>query len=65
MVILAQNPIGKIDQPIMYSSGLLNSTKKNYTTTHKEALAMVYALHKFKHYLLSNKFTFYGFSVFS
>jgi hypothetical protein len=27
--------------------------------TKKEALAMVYALHKFTHYLLNNVFTFY------
>jgi hypothetical protein len=30
--ILAQNPIGKINQPIMYSSRLLNSTEINYIT---------------------------------
>ncbi len=43
----------------MYSSRLFNYIERNYTTTKKEALAMVYALHKFRHYLLSNKFTFY------
>jgi len=43
----------------MYFSRLLNSTKKNYTTTKREALAMVYALHKFKHYMLCNMFTFF------
>ncbi len=30
-----------------------------YTTIEREALAMVYALHKFKHYLLGNQFRFY------
>ncbi len=43
----------------MYSSRLFNSNEKNYTITHREALAMVYALHKFRYYLLGNKFTFY------
>jgi hypothetical protein len=43
----------------MYSFILLNSTKKNYTTTKREALGMVYALHEFRHYLLSNMFIFY------
>ncbi len=43
----------------MYASRLLNSTKRNYTTTKKEALIMVYALHKFKHYLLGKWFVFY------
>jgi len=43
----------------MYSSRLFNSIEKNYTIIDREALAMVYALHKFRHYLLGNKFTFY------
>jgi len=33
--------------------------EKNYTITQREVLAMVYALHKFRHYLLGNRFTFY------
>ncbi len=57
--ILVQNPIGKFDQPIMYASILLNSIERNYITIEKEALAMVYALHKFKLYLLGNQFVFY------
>jgi hypothetical protein len=43
----------------MYSSKVLNFAKRNYITTKREALDMVYALHKFKHYLLSNMFTFF------
>jgi hypothetical protein len=43
----------------MYSSKLLNFAKRNYTTTEIKALAMVYTLHKFKHYMLGNMFTFY------
>jgi type IV secretory pathway VirB4 component len=43
----------------MYASKLLNSAKKNYTTIEREALTMVYALHKFKNYLLGKKFVFY------
>ncbi len=42
----------------MYSSRLLNFVDNNYTTTYREALVMVYALHKFKYYMLSNTFTF-------
>jgi len=37
---------------------LLNNAKKNYTTTKREALVMVYTFHKYYHYLLSNKFVF-------
>ncbi len=46
-------------QLVMYACRLLNSTKKNYTTTKKEGLAMVYALYKFRHYLLGNRFVYY------
>jgi len=38
----------------MYAFRLLNTIEKKYTTTGREGLAMVYALHKFKHYLLGN-----------
>ncbi len=49
--MLAQNPIRKYDQPIVHASRLLNKAKPDYTTTKKEALVMVYALYKFKHFL--------------
>jgi hypothetical protein len=38
----------------MYAFRLLNSVEINYTTINREALVIVYALHKFKHYLLGN-----------
>jgi hypothetical protein len=57
--MLAQNPTSKYDQPIIYASRLLNKTKHNYTIIDREALTMVYVLHKFKHFLLGNKFVFY------
>jgi hypothetical protein len=58
-VMLAQNPTGKCDQPIAYAFRLLNNVEKNYTTTKRGALAMIYVLHKFRHYLLGKKFIFY------
>jgi hypothetical protein len=45
----------------MYASNLPNSAKRNYTITEREALTMVYALHKFKHYLLGKKFVYMAF----
>jgi hypothetical protein len=36
----------------MYAFRLLNLDERNYITTKKETLAMVCALHKFRHYLL-------------
>jgi hypothetical protein len=43
----------------MYASRLLNLVEKNYTIIEKKTLAMVYALHKYRHYLLGNRFVFY------
>ena len=57
--MLAQNPTDKTDQLIAYASQLLSKAEKNYTTIEKEALAMVYAVNKFRHYLLGNRFIFY------
>jgi hypothetical protein len=59
MAIFAQNPTCKCDKLVMYSTRLLNSTKRNYTTILRKALVMIYALHKFIHYLLSKKFLSY------
>jgi hypothetical protein len=42
-----------------YASQLLNNAENNYITMERKALVMVYALHKFHHYLLGNKFIFY------
>jgi hypothetical protein len=33
--------------------------KKNYSTTEKETLAMIYAIKKNCHYMLGNSFTFF------
>ncbi len=55
----SQNVIGKNDQPVMYASRLLNKVKKNYNIRKREALAMVFTLHKFRYYLLGSKFVFY------
>ena len=55
-IILAQPGEGGIDHPIAFASKKLSSAEKNYTTTEREGLAMVYALQKFKHYLLGSHF---------
>ncbi len=57
--MLSQNVIGKSDQPIVYVFRLLNIVEHNYSTIEREALAMVFSLHKFRHYLLGNEFIFY------
>jgi hypothetical protein len=53
------NREGNIDHPIYFSSRKLSDAKNNYTTTKHEGLAMVYALHKFHHYLLGSAFKFF------
>jgi hypothetical protein len=57
--MLSQNLIGKNDQPMVYVFRLLNKAEHNYSTTKRKALVMVFSLHKFRHYLLGNKFVFY------
>ncbi len=49
--MLSQNVTWKSDQPIMYVSRLLNRAEQNYSTTHTHALAMVFSLHKYRHYV--------------
>ena len=57
--VLAQRGDGNMDFPISYASRQLNSTKQNYSTTKREGLGMIFAVKKFKHYLLANKFIFF------
>ncbi len=37
----------------------MNNVEKNYTTTKNKALAMIYVVKKFIHYLLGNNFIFF------
>ena len=55
-IILAQPRDGGIDHPIAFASRKLSSAERNYTTIEREGLAMVYALQKFRHYLLGSHF---------
>jgi hypothetical protein len=55
----SQNVTKKNDQLIMYVCKLLNRVQQNYNKTKREVLTTIFTLHKFKHYLLSNKLVFY------
>ena len=57
--ILAQVGENKMDFPVSYASRQLNEAEKNYTTIEREGLGMAYAMKKFRHYLLANKFVFF------
>jgi hypothetical protein len=46
-VTLGKNPNNTIDKPIYYASRLMKNAKRNYSTTKKELLAMIYAVINF------------------
>ena len=48
-----------MDYPIVYSRRKLNKFECNYSMKEREALGMVFALQKYRHYLLANPFIFY------
>ena len=52
--------IGKASHVIYYASRTLNSAQRNYSTTEKELLSIVFALDKFRSYLLGTKVIVYS-----
>jgi hypothetical protein len=54
--VLSQGEIGK-DFPIAFASRSLNKAEKNYSTTEKELLAIVWGVRYFRPYLYGTKFT--------
>ena len=57
--VLSQKDSQNIDHPIYFASRQLIGAEKNYTTTEREALGMIFVVQKFRHYLLGYPFTFY------
>jgi hypothetical protein len=57
--ILLKPGEGNLDHPIYFSSRKLFQDEHNYTTTKREGLDMVYALKKFRNYLLGSHFKFF------
>lgn len=57
--VLMQEKVKGWYRPIYYASRVLSTAEKNYTVTEREALGMIYALKKFRHYLLGNKVIFH------
>ena len=59
-VVLGQREGGK-PYVVYYASKTLNEAQRNYTTTEKEQLEVVYALDKFRAYLVGlNRIIFHG-----
>jgi hypothetical protein len=55
-VVLAHPGVGDIDHHIAFARSNISTSEINYTTIKREGLAMVYVLHKFRHYLLGGHF---------
>lgn len=58
--MLAQLGAGEVDHPIAFASRKLFKVEKNYTTIKREGLVVVYALQKFRHYLLGAHFKMFN-----
>ena len=58
--VLEQDDAEGRRHPIAYASQVLARPEQNYSTTDKEALAVVYALKKYRHYLLPRPFIVYS-----
>ena len=58
-MVLSQQGEGNIDHPIAFTSHTISEVEKNYTMTRREGSKMVYALQKFRHYLLGYQFKFF------
>jgi hypothetical protein len=54
--VLAKLGEGDIDHLLAFSSRKLSTIEINHTTIEREGLAMVYAMQKFRHYLLGGHF---------
>ena len=58
-VVLVKPGEGDLDHPIAHASRKLSFAERNYTMTVREGPAMVYALQKFRHYLLGGHFNIF------
>ena len=57
--ILWQYEEDKRESPVYYASRQMSLAERKYTTTEREALAVIYACKKFRHYLLGYRIIFH------
>jgi hypothetical protein len=58
-LILWQYDTERRESPVYYASRQMSPAERNYTTTEREALVVVYSCKKFRHYLLGYKVIFH------
>jgi hypothetical protein len=58
--ILTQTALDGTERPVAFGSTKLSNTQKNWATVEKEAYAAIWALNKFKHWILGSKITLYS-----
>ena len=49
-----------VERPVMFASSTLSAAEKNYSQLHREALAIMFSVHKFHKYIYGKKFTIYS-----
>ena len=54
-VLLQSDAVGG-EHPVCYASKKLSKTERNYSTVHREALAIIWAVRKFREYVYGKKF---------
>lgn len=54
--VLSQRDVNNIEKVIAYGSRSLNKAERNYCTTRKEMLALVYFIKQYRHFLLGRHF---------
>ena len=54
--VLLQADQNGMEHPVCYASKLLSKTERNYSTIHREALAIIWSVRKFREYLFGRRF---------
>ena len=55
--VISQVSLKGDEMPVTYVSRTLSASEQNYSQIEKEALSLIYGLHKFHHFLYARNFT--------
>ena len=59
-VVVLQRDADGLERVVAYGAATLNTTKRSYSTTERECLAIVYTCEKYRYYLLGRPITVYS-----